>query len=84
MHDEAEVGLVVAHARARSCDDRLQVVGQQPLLSLNKLVGLDLSAVDLADRIRRLPLGRELGTALRVGVILHQQLQSAATPAGNR
>jgi hypothetical protein len=49
----------------RCGNDRLQVIRRQPLLSLDLLVGVDLTAIRLSrDAMRRLPLGHELGIAL--------------------
>ena len=65
VDDEAEVGLVVAHAQRAGGDHRLEVVGEQPLLDSHPRVGVHLPAVRLGrDAVRGQPLRDELGVAL--------------------
>ena len=47
VHDEAEVGLVVAHAERARGHDGLELVAQQPLLDVHAPLGVDLAAVGL-------------------------------------
>ena len=65
VHDEAEVGLVVAHPERARGDDALQVVGEQPVLDGDPPLGLDLARVGLGgDAVRGEPLRDLLGVAL--------------------
>ena len=65
VHDEAEVGLVVAHAERARGDDRLEVVAQQPLLDRDAIVGGAVAAVGLGgDAVAAQPLRDQLGVAL--------------------
>jgi hypothetical protein len=65
VDDEAEVGLVVAHAQRAGGDHRLEVIGEQPLLDRNPRVGVHLPAVRLGcDVVSGEPLRHELGVAL--------------------
>ena len=66
VDDEAEVGLVVAHPERARRDDRLQLVGEQPVLDGDPALGLDLPGVGLGgDAVRLQPGGDLLGVALR-------------------
>jgi hypothetical protein len=47
VHDEPEVGLVVAHAQRARRDHGLHAVAEQPLLDGDALLGRDLAAVRL-------------------------------------
>ena len=65
VHDEAEVGLVVAHAERARGDDALEVVGEQPVLDGDPPLGLDLAGVGLGgDAVGVQPGGDLLGVAL--------------------
>ena len=65
MHDEAEVGLVVAHAERARGHDRLELVAQQPLLDVDAPLGLDLAAVGLGrDAVGVEEVGDQVGVAL--------------------
>ncbi len=66
VDDEPEVRLVVAHPQRARRHDRLDVVGQQPLLDRDPALRVDLAAVRLGgDPPGHEPLGDELGVALR-------------------
>ena len=45
VHDEAQVGLVVAHPERARGDDRLDLVAEQPVLGGDPRIGLVLAAV---------------------------------------
>jgi hypothetical protein len=65
VHDEPEVGLVVAHAQRAGRDDGLQVVGEQALLDGDPPLAVDFAAVGRGgDAVRRQPARHELGVAL--------------------
>ena len=69
VHHEAEVGLVIAHAKGAGRHDRLELVAQQPVLDVDAALGLDLAAVGLGrDPTARQPRRDELGVALGQGV----------------
>ena len=65
VHDEAEVGLVVAHPERAGGDDGLEVVAQQPVLDGERSLGRALAAVGLGrDAVGVEPVGDEVGVAL--------------------
>ena len=82
VHDERQVGLVVAHPERAGGDDGLDLVAQQPLLGGDPLVGLLLAAVGQ----RRDPVGAS-GTprpARRRAWSACRRSPSPAAPAGAR